>query len=119
MSLVGSRAGLNLGWPPADVAGPWRRWARETVWRCGRVRHTNLLEQAFGETRRRTKVIGRLPGERSCLSLVWAVLDRASRGWRGGHDPGRRAVAAGTTPPAPLSVTAWGGARPDRHARRV
>jgi putative transposase len=29
------------------------------------------------------KVIGRLPGEASCLSLVWAVLDRASRGWRG------------------------------------
>jgi putative transposase len=29
------------------------------------------------------KVIGRLPGERTCLSLVWAVLDRASRGWRG------------------------------------
>jgi hypothetical protein len=28
-------------------------------------------------------VIGRFPGERSCLSLVWAVLDRASRGWRG------------------------------------
>jgi putative transposase len=28
-------------------------------------------------------VIGRLPGEQSCLSLVWAVLDRASRGWRG------------------------------------
>ena len=30
-----------------------------------------------------TKVIGRLPGETSCLTLVWAVLDRASRGWRG------------------------------------
>jgi putative transposase len=29
------------------------------------------------------KVIGRLPGEASCLRLVWAVLDRASRGWRG------------------------------------
>jgi len=28
-------------------------------------------------------VIGRLPGEHSCLSLVWAVLDRASAGWRG------------------------------------
>ncbi len=27
--------------------------------------------------------VGRLPSERSCLSLVWAVLDRASRGWRG------------------------------------
>jgi putative transposase len=48
-----------------------------------RIRHTNLLERTFGETRRRTKVIGRLPGERSCLKLVWAVLDRASRGWRG------------------------------------
>jgi putative transposase len=41
------------------------------------------LERTFGETRRRTKVIGRLPGERSCLKLVWAVLDRASHGWRG------------------------------------
>jgi hypothetical protein len=29
------------------------------------------------------KVIGRLPGEQSRLSLVWAVLDRASKGWRG------------------------------------
>ena len=28
-------------------------------------------------------MIGRLPGERSCLSLVWAMLDRAARGWRG------------------------------------
>ncbi len=28
-------------------------------------------------------MIGRLPGQRSCLSLVWAVLDRARRGWRG------------------------------------
>jgi putative transposase len=48
-----------------------------------RIRHSNLIERTFGETRRRTKVIGRLPGEVSCLSLVWAVLDRASRGWRG------------------------------------
>jgi putative transposase len=28
-------------------------------------------------------VIGRLPGEQSCLSLFWAVLDGASKGWRG------------------------------------
>jgi len=48
-----------------------------------RIRHTNLLERTFGETRRRVKVIGRLPGEHSCLSLVWAVLDRSSVGWRG------------------------------------
>jgi transposase-like protein len=48
-----------------------------------RIRHSNFIERTFGETRRRVKVIGRLPGESSCLSLVWAVLDRASRGWRG------------------------------------
>jgi len=48
-----------------------------------RVRHSNFIERTFGETRRRPKVIGRLPGETSCLTLVWAVLDRASRGWRG------------------------------------
>ena len=48
-----------------------------------RIRHSNFIERTFGETRRRTKVIGRLPGETSCLTLVWAVLDRAARGWRG------------------------------------
>jgi len=48
-----------------------------------RVRHSNFIERTFGETRRRVKVIGRLPGEHSCLKLVWAVLDRASAGWRG------------------------------------
>jgi len=48
-----------------------------------RTRHSNFIERTFGETRRRVKVIGRLPGETSCVSLVWAVLDRASRGWRG------------------------------------
>jgi len=48
-----------------------------------RIRHSNFIERTFGETRRRTKVIGRLPGETSCLTLAWAVLDRASRGWRG------------------------------------
>jgi putative transposase len=36
----------------------------------------NLLERSLGEVRRRTKVIGRFPGETSCLTLVWAVLDR-------------------------------------------
>jgi putative transposase len=45
-----------------------------------RIRHSNLIERTFGETRRCVKVIGRLPGEQSCPSLVWAVLDRASKG---------------------------------------
>jgi putative transposase len=40
-----------------------------------RRRSTNMLERSFGEVKRRTKVIGRLPAETSCLSLVWAVLD--------------------------------------------
>lgn len=40
-----------------------------------RWRSTNLLERSLGEVRRRTKVIGRFPGETSCLSLAWAVLD--------------------------------------------
>jgi putative transposase len=48
-----------------------------------RIRHSNFIERTFGETRRRAKVIGRFPGETSCISIVWAVLDRASRGWRG------------------------------------
>jgi putative transposase len=48
-----------------------------------RIRHSNFIERTFGETRRRAKVIGRFPGETSAISIVWAVLDRASRGWRG------------------------------------
>src|SRR6266511_1574613 len=48
-----------------------------------RIRHSNFIERTFGETRRRAKVIGRFPGETSCISIVWAVLDRASRCWRG------------------------------------
>jgi len=48
-----------------------------------RIRHSNFIERAFGETRRRAKVIGRFPCETSCISIAWAVLDRASRGWRG------------------------------------
>ena len=48
-----------------------------------RIRSTNLLERTFVEVRRRTKVIGRFPGETSALSLIWAVLELTSRGWRG------------------------------------
>jgi putative transposase len=38
-------------------------------------RSTNLLQRSLAEVKRRTKVIGRFPGETSCLTLVWAVLD--------------------------------------------
>src|ERR671923_289354 len=40
-----------------------------------RWRSTNLLERSLAEVKRRTKVIGRFPGETSCLTLVWAVPD--------------------------------------------
>jgi transposase-like protein len=39
------------------------------------IRDTNPLERSLAEVKRRTKVMGRFPGEDSCLSLVWAVLD--------------------------------------------
>ena len=51
---------VHLRYPPRHR----RRW-----------RSTNLLERSLGEVKRRTKVIGRFPGEESCLTLVWAVLD--------------------------------------------
>src|SRR5437763_6701733 len=40
-----------------------------------RWRSTNILERSLAEDRRRTEVMDRFPGETSCLSLVWAVLD--------------------------------------------
>jgi len=48
-----------------------------------RLRTTNLLERAFGESRRRTKVIPRFPTERACLALVFASLITAAEKWRG------------------------------------
>ncbi len=74
-----------------------------------RLSSTNLLERTFVEVRRRTKVIGRFPGETSALSLIWAVLELASRGWRGVTmtprtvaeiEPIRRAAGGSAEPPA-------------------
>ena len=48
-----------------------------------RLRSTNLLERSLEEVRRRTKVIGRFPGETSCLTLAWAVMDLVIAGGRG------------------------------------
>lgn len=47
------------------------------------IRSTNLLERLLEESRRRTKVIPRFPTEKSCLSLVYAVLVDASGHWLG------------------------------------
>ena len=51
---------VHLRYPPRHR----RRW-----------RSTNLLERSLGEVKRADQVMGRFPGEQSCLSLVWAVLD--------------------------------------------
>ena len=48
-----------------------------------RIRTTNLLKRTFEESRRRTKVIPRFPGERSCLALIFASLITASQTWCG------------------------------------
>ncbi len=61
-----------------------------------RLRSTNLLERSLEEVRRRTKVIGRFPGETSCLTMAWAVMDLVIAG---GHGLGlslsdRHAIAA-------------------------
>lgn len=47
------------------------------------IRSTNLLERLLGESKRRTKVIPRFPTEKSCLSLVYAVLIDSSKHWLG------------------------------------
>ena len=46
------------------------------------TRTTNLIERAFGEERRRTKIIPHAFGERAVLKLMYAALIRASETWR-------------------------------------
>lgn len=48
-----------------------------------RIRTTNLLERAFVEQKRRTKVIPGFWTEKSCLKLVFATLWQASQRWQG------------------------------------
>ncbi|MBT9258600.1 MAG: transposase [Clostridiales bacterium] len=46
------------------------------------IRTTNLMELSFEEARRRTNVLPRFRTEKECLKPVFAVLWRASEGWR-------------------------------------
>lgn len=48
-----------------------------------RIRTTNVLERAFVEQKRRTKVIPGFWTEKSCLKLVFATLWQTSQRWRG------------------------------------
>jgi transposase-like protein len=78
-----------------------------------RWRSTNLLERSLGEVKRRTKVMGRFPGETSCLTLVWAVLDLLITHQTNGirftqldHQRLRRTRYEGTQQTTPEEVTA-------------
>jgi hypothetical protein len=88
--------GRHAGGPQGAVLGDGRdrrdldalvahlRWPTE---HRKRIRSTKLLRAHLRRGppphRRRTKAIGRFPGETSAVSLIWAVLELSSRGWRG------------------------------------
>jgi Transposase, Mutator family len=61
--------------PPQTHTGPPGQSLRTRRHPAPFIPDTNLLERSLGEVKRRTKVMGRFPGETSCLTLVWAVLD--------------------------------------------
>jgi transposase-like protein len=48
-----------------------------------RLRTSNVIERAFREVRRRTRVVGRFPNELSALTLVFATLEQDRMKWRG------------------------------------
>src|ERR671937_114559 len=102
MTLEGRKVLLGLQLGSRESYEDWLDLARDLTARCledelealivhlrfpsehrKRIRSTNLLERTFVEVRRRTKVIGRFPGETSALTVIWAVLELSSRGWRG------------------------------------
>jgi len=53
----------------------------EAHWK--RIRTSNVIERAFREVRRRTRVVGRFPNERSALVLIWASIEHDRLKWRG------------------------------------
>ena len=53
----------------------------EAHWK--RIRTSNVIERAFKEVRRRTRVVGRFPNEKAALTLVWASIQHDRLKWRG------------------------------------
>ena len=85
-----------------------------------RVRHSNFIERTFGETRRRVKVIGRLPGEHCCPQAgVGGARPRLGRLARVRHDTGRAAAAGrpapfAARPACPTAATEFGSSHRNR-----
>jgi len=69
----------NVCWPTGGLSPPTSGSHQST----GNASATPTSSSAPRRNPTPGQVIGRLLGEASCLTLVWAVLDRASRGWRG------------------------------------
>ena len=53
----------------------------EAHWK--RIRTSNVIERAFKEARRRTRVVGRFPTEKSAMALIWASIEHDRLKWRG------------------------------------
>src|SRR5690606_1073888 len=79
------------------------------------IRTTNVIERAFEELRRRTKVIPRLFTEKSCLKLAFAELMRV--GQRSLTPPTDERVRAPTAS-APQGRARGGAPRGDPAARQ-
>ena len=46
------------------------------------IRTSNVIERAFREVKRRTKVIGRFPNETSALVMVFSILEEERAKWQ-------------------------------------
>ena len=68
---------------------------------------------------RLVKVIGGCLASVPDLSVVWAVLDPTSHGWRGLSVTQTATAAAGSAPPAPPTTCREGGDRPSCPRCRV
>jgi hypothetical protein len=87
------------GLPPraASQTTSTRSWCTcDTRSHRPRRRSTDLLERSLGEVKRRTKVMGRFPGESSCLTLP-----RLGRGRPPDHSPDQRHPLQRARPPIP------------------
>ena len=46
------------------------------------IRTSNVIERAFKEVKRRTKVIGRFPNETSALVIIFSILEEERLNWQ-------------------------------------
>jgi hypothetical protein len=84
----------------------------------GTHRHSSFIDRTFGETAE-VKVIGRLPGERSCLSVMWTCSTGPATLARPDHDPGGLRPLQDLCCTVPPATCREGGNRPGSHRSRL